>query len=563
MAALQDLPNLFAKIARFSPTYAHLVFAAVLTIFAGSHASLTRPSSAAKPPRRPGTKKSPKPERRMEGLAPADALWYPLFTGALLAGLYFLLRWLDDPDVLNAILNWYLSAFGAFSTTHLLADSVDVAASFVFPDRFRDRGATWVVNARKRHAAGAGSSRTSPSPRLPYLRLFAQQESLLWKARDLLRRPFWMVDIYIRSLVDAKAEVRLADAVSMAAGLAVGLWFNLVSRPWWMTNLLSFGFGYQALQLISPTTFWTGTLVLTSLFFYDIYFVFFTPMMIHVATKLDVPIKLLFPRPSRDAADPSKLSMAMLGLGDVVLPGIMMALALRFDLYLFYLRKQQTCQKPNVAGQYRPSGIQDADAKSSTQTGNGSQKAVYEPATGAWGERFWLRNSEALRNEGGVFPKTYFYSSVCGYVFGLLCTLAVMHVFKHGQPALLYLVPSVLVSLWGTAYLKGDIQQMWSYSEDVGEQGSKGDKSLNEQDATPGSAKDKPLGESEGQAPVDSGVIEARGKDQGLETNGEDKDGSPTEVNGPSRSRSRKSKNDDHNALIDFTLRFSNLDDEF
>ena len=43
-----------------------------------------------------------------------------------------------------------------------------------------------------------------------------------------------------------------------------------------------------------------GALLLSGLFFYDIFWVFGTPVMVSVAKSLDAPIKLLFPRP--DAA---------------------------------------------------------------------------------------------------------------------------------------------------------------------------------------------------------------------------------------------------------------------
>ena len=49
-----------------------------------------------------------------------------------------------------------------------------------------------------------------------------------------------------------------------------------------------------------PTSCRAGALLLTGLFFYDIFWVFGTPVMVSVAKSLDAPIKLLFPRP--DAA---------------------------------------------------------------------------------------------------------------------------------------------------------------------------------------------------------------------------------------------------------------------
>lgn len=163
--------------------------------------------------------------------------------------------------------------------------------------------------------------------------------------------------------------------------------------------------------------------------------------MITVAASLDVPIKLVIPGPNRGG---------MLGLGDIVLPGIMMALALRFDLYLHYLRKPS----PAVSHSLNP---------------DSSPKPTYQTATGYWGERFWTRSlpKSALPSEiaGAVFPKVYFYASVVGYVVGMISTLVILNVFNHAQPALLYLVPGVLVALWGTALCRGELKLMWNYTE--------------------------------------------------------------------------------------------------
>jgi len=48
--------------------------------------------------------------------------------------------------------------------------------------------------------------------------------------------------------------------------------------------------------------------------------------MVTVAKSFDVPIKLLFPY----AWNPEKFSM--LGLGDIVIPGIFVALCLKYDM---------------------------------------------------------------------------------------------------------------------------------------------------------------------------------------------------------------------------------------
>ncbi|KAK7278753.1 hypothetical protein RJT34_23789 [Clitoria ternatea] len=49
--------------------------------------------------------------------------------------------------------------------------------------------------------------------------------------------------------------------------------------------------------------------------------------MVSIAKSFDALIKLLFP--TSDSARP----FSMLGLGDIVIPGIFVALALRFDVY--------------------------------------------------------------------------------------------------------------------------------------------------------------------------------------------------------------------------------------
>lgn len=477
----------FSLIQPYIPTYVHLLVSALFPICAGAHASLSRPSSAAKPPKRKRDGDDEDDERpaekgqHMEGLSPSDAILYPLLTGCMLAGLYFLIKWLQDPAILNKILNWYLSVFGILSITRLLSDSVTTITSYGFPARYSDGGLVWEIkqkqktaSARKHTEVGptAPPHRSSPLPgflsQLPLPRSITKG---LWDIRRLLTQPVWVMEAYMRGLMEAKVAVGIQGLYSFLFAVVAVLYFNLVDKPWWLTNLLGFSFSYSALQLMSPTTFWTGTLVLTSLFFYDIYFVFFTPLMITVATKLDIPVKLLFPRPSGVDEDPAKKALSMLGLGDVVLPGIMIGLALRFDLYLYYLRKQYIAKEtsPEVSegspDKEKTPRSKDNSRSEIVDPANSIVKATYTSANGGWGERFWLSKRHSAGTEGGSFPKTYFHASIVGYIIGMLCTLGVMHVYQHGQPALLYLVPGVLFSLWGTAFVRGDLRTMWEYTE--------------------------------------------------------------------------------------------------
>ncbi|MCJ1465178.1 hypothetical protein MMC07_003794 [Pseudocyphellaria aurata] len=453
------------------PTYLHVLFSALFSIYIGTHASLSIPSTAEKP-NKPGDQtltgdeddeeedgEEDESRQQMEGLSPVDAIMFPLLAGCTLAGLYFLIKWLEDPALLNKLLNWYFSVFGVLSVARLLTDSMAVVTSYVFPATYTSGGEAWKINRRRRQAESNSRStakRNTPLPGvLSKLKLSPNTIDTLWTLRELPARQLH-VRTYVHKLAEARFRIGPQGFSGLILAIVAVLYFNLVDKPWWLTNLLGLSFSYSALQLMSPTTFWTGTMILSTLFVYDIYFVFFTPLMVTVAKKLDIPIKLLFPRPPGPGDDPSKQSLAMLGLGDIVLPGIMIGLALRFDLYLFYLRKQ--ARRDSSEGELRENHDQSSELV----------RAKWRPATGGWGERFWAWGGVSgidADMHGGNFPKTYFYASIFGYVLGMVTTLGIMQVYSHAQPALLYLVPGVLSTLWGTAFLKGDTTLMWEYNE--------------------------------------------------------------------------------------------------
>jgi minor histocompatibility antigen H13 len=462
----------FDRLRPLLPTYGHLIVSAIFPIWIGAHASLTRPSSAAKPHKRNVEQDKDECDtdddeegngtlQKMEGLEPSDALMFPLTAGLTLGGLYLVIKWLEDPAILNKILSFYFSQMGLFFAFAFFKDVLLVARSFVFPRYYRQGGQLWKVRQSERQfiASGKNSSAKSPIVRhspLPgvwgLVPLPKMVSGLLWKYRNALYQRL-KVQAHVRGLFDIKCLVGLLDILSGIFALSTVAYFAFVGKPWWLTNFLGFCFCYGTLQFMSPSTFWTGTLILGSLFFYDIYFVFFTPLMVTVATKLDVPIKLLFPRPRNPRDSPDSMPLAMLGLGDIVIPGMMLGLAIRFDLFLYYHHK----------------GAQKAKAEKSDQA---TLKPEYQSSTGAWGERFWAPSTKPLNQElqppyydARNFPKTYFKAGVAGYAVGMITTLLAMQYSNHAQPALLYLVPGVLASLWGTAFVRGEVATMWEFSD--------------------------------------------------------------------------------------------------
>ena len=150
--------------------------------------------------------------------------------------------------------------------------------------------------------------------------------------------------------------------------------------------------------------------------------------MLTVAKNVDAPIKLQFPRDP--TATPPQYSI--LGLGDIVIPGIFMSLCLRFDV-LKHLDVK------------RIEALAEGEKKGSVENG---QLMNYVIQTGI------------------KAPKTYFKAVIIGYLVAILTTIVIMIVFNHGQPALLYLVPGCLLAVFGTALVKGEVLEVLEFVEE-------------------------------------------------------------------------------------------------
>ncbi|KAI9730465.1 MAG: hypothetical protein M1818_008160 [Claussenomyces sp. TS43310] len=461
--------------------YSHMILAALFPIYIGAHASLRCPPRVAIEKKRGSQIEEAEEEddddelnveSAIEGLTPSDAILFPVLASLTLTGLYFIIKWLEDPALLNQILGWYFSSIGVVGVGRLAGDCLNVGTTFIFPTVWSSGKNSYHVkqSLRKQFFAPTKPQILSegevqqqvaediitPLPGLlSKLRLPSSIVNRLWDIRALFTDK-WIMRAYVHGLTNIKSRVCLNDAIGLVFGAAAIVLYNFYDKAWWLTNLMAFGFCYGTLQLMSPTTFGTGSLVLMGLFVYDVIMVFFTPLMVTVATSLDAPIKLVFPGAKRGG---------MLGLGDVVLPGLVMAQALRFDLYMHYLRKQRALAAAR------------SDATSPEQS-NGDTKPTYHTATGFYGERFWaspsifsvFKSKRQPNNipdafNGGHFKKPYFYASVTGYVLGMLVTVLVLNVYNHAQPALLYLVPGVLGSIWGTSVIRGELKDMWEYNE--------------------------------------------------------------------------------------------------
>mmetsp|Transcript_75232 Transcript_75232/g.243544 ORF Transcript_75232/g.243544 Transcript_75232/m.243544 type:complete len:533 (+) Transcript_75232:3-1601(+) len=195
-----------------------------------------------------------------------------------------------------------------------------------------------------------------------------------------------------------------ADLISLvlAVSLVLGwIQFRHTSIGWIFQDIIGAGFLCMLQRTMRLPNIKVATLLLSSMFFFDIFWVFLSPLlfrksvMIEVAkgagTGETVPMLLRIPQ----AGDPFGAER-MLGFGDIALPGLLVSHLLRYDK----LSKQ----------------------------------------------RWWTG---------------YFATSIVGYFFGLAATIVVLMWTHAGQPALLYLVPGTLGSTLCRSWCRGEWSKLW------------------------------------------------------------------------------------------------------
>jgi len=140
--------------------------------------------------------------------------------------------------------------------------------------------------------------------------------------------------------------------------------------------MIALALAVYSLNKLLVTRFMNGVVYLVGMVLYDIAWVYFTDVMVTVARELNLPIKLLFPQGD------SIITFYMLGIGDIILPGIFVALMYRYD----FLRALTS-------------------------------------------EKLSLARFDTLKTERG-FSRPYFIAAIIGYFAGLLGTVLVFRFFN-------------------------------------------------------------------------------------------------------------------------------------
>ncbi|CAK1584923.1 unnamed protein product [Parnassius mnemosyne] len=283
---------------------------------------------------------------RPETMSNKDALMFPIIASCALFALYIFFQFFSK-EYINLLLTGYFFFLGVLALSHLLSPII----ALVVP---------------------------ASIPNVPYHVHFTRGER---DARyDIINYKFTSYDV-----------------ICLLISLCLGAWY-LFKKHWIANNLFGIAFAINGVELLHLNNVVTGCILLSGLFLYDIFWVFGTNVMVTVAKSFEAPIKLVFPQDLL-VNGLNASNFAMLGLGDIVVPGIFIALLLRFDKSL---------------------------------------------------------------KRGSEF---YFRATFSAYIVGLLATILVMHVFKHAQPALLYLVPACLGTPLTLALLRGDINALFNYED--------------------------------------------------------------------------------------------------
>ncbi|KAL1682742.1 signal peptide peptidase-domain-containing protein [Schizophyllum commune] len=340
-------------------SYAGLLTLAVGCIYSGAYGALPSPKRPKGEKPTAGKEDDDEDEEAdvMERMSSEDAYMFPIIGSAVLFGLYLVVKFLGT-EWINLLLGWYFSLAGVGAVWKTLTSLVRT-----------------VVGEQAWKAFDRFELTQRSKGRCEFL--------LSWRTPSVVLLPVSVLPSIVYRVAQNQGILTL------------------------MANTLAIAFCFTSLAFLKLDSFKTGSILLSGLFVYDIWWVFGTEVMVKVATSLDVPIKLLWPK---SLAFSTARGFTMLGLGDVVIPGVFVALALRYDFH--------------KAGRPR-----------------------------------------------GPYAKPYFTAALAAYVLGLATTMTVMHTFKAAQPALLYLSPACVLSFVFTGLARGELKEAWAWSDEPEEGG--------------------------------------------------------------------------------------------
>lgn len=250
-----------------------------------------------------------------------------------------------------------------------------------------------------------------------------------------IKSQFSLSDPYV-SQCCSKPFTRIQSLLLFVCIALVMAW--IVSGHWILNNILGISLCIAFVSHVRLPNIKICAMLLFCLFLYDIFWVFYSErifganVMVSVATqqasnpvhtvadslslpglqlitkKLELPVKIVFPRNMLGGATPGNNASEymMLGLGDMAIPSMLLAMVLGFD-----------------------------------------HRKSRDSATS-----FDVQSSKGFK---------YFPHALTGYAIGLVAALAAGILTRSPQPALLYLVPSTLGPVIVRSWVKKDLAELW------------------------------------------------------------------------------------------------------
>lgn len=216
-----------------------------------------------------------------ETITSRDAARFPIIASCTLFGLYLFFK-VFSQEYINLLLSVYFFGLGVLALSHTMSPLM----SRIFPESF---------------------------PNKQYQLLFTQGSG---ESKE--------------EIVNYEFDTK--NLVCLLISSVVGVWY-LLKKHWIANNLFGLAFALNGVELLHLNNVSTGCILLGGLFVYDVFWVFGTNVMVTVAKSFEAPIKLVFPQDLLEKGLEAS-NFAMLGLGDIVIPGIFIALLLRFDVSL-------------------------------------------------------------------------------------------------------------------------------------------------------------------------------------------------------------------------------------
>ncbi|KAG5368667.1 Intramembrane protease 2 [Yarrowia sp. C11] len=434
--------------------FSFLMVAAVGVVYAGAKAGVTRPAGS----RDPDEKSElfhicDLQETQTESVGNSEALFMPVLGGVFLCGMYFAIKHLSKETV-----QWFLTHYLGFAGSM----SVGMVASMAYKGFLRTVFNTHVAHYKiilcaDRDYRGVGSFSRSDIEQMECEKADKADDKKKSKKSKKKAKKGGKADAVVPVVESVKTtptkgkkgnkkdkiekiekseKIESEETVSSSSNL-MAKYFPLITtedqkyavhftvvdilcfflsifcllsmikypeiaQNWIVNNILGVCMAITGMSTLKLSTFSSGLIMLAGLFFYDIFFVFGTDIMLTVATSIDGPIKLVVPKNEFGKG-------ALLGLGDMVVPGVYMSLCLRYDVFRYYKDGKQP---------------------------------------------FHLARK---------INAPYFVSSLIFYVIALITTMVVLFVFEHGQPALLYICPALMLSTLLVGVYQGELGALWAY----------------------------------------------------------------------------------------------------